>query len=91
MANTIPKTTVRKINKKLVESLENYQKMIGYMAGDLPLQCLCLPKKCERALIDAGFLRVYELFDLNLIEIEGIDIVGARQLTACLNQFISMR
>lgn len=91
MTNTIPKTTVRKINKKLVESLGNYQKMMGYMAADLPVQALCLPKRYEKALLSSGILRVFELFDLDLVEIEGIGVVGARHLTASLNEFVSIR
>ncbi len=90
MSKTIPKTVVRKINKKLVESLGNYQKMMEYMAADLPVQCLCLPKRYEKALLSNGLLRIFELFDLNLVEIEGIGVVGARDITASLNKFISV-
>jgi hypothetical protein len=90
MSKTIPKTVVRKINKKLVESLGNYQKMMGYMGADLPIESLCLSKKVEKVLINAGFLRIFELFDLDLFEIEGIDVIGARELTSSLNKFIAM-
>lgn len=91
MSKTIPKTIVKKINKKLLESLGNYRKMVGYMGADLPIECLCLPQRYEKALIDNGIVRVFELFDIDLTKIEGIGKVGIGYLTASLNQFLSMR
>jgi len=91
MVKTIPKRVVKQINKKLLESLDHYKKMLGYMGADLPIGSLCLPKRYEKVLLDNGILRIYELFDRDLAKIEGIGKVGVRHLTAGLDQFLSMR
>lgn len=90
MVKTIPKATVKKINKKLVECLDNYRKFMNCMAADLPIGCLCLPECDEKALLDNNIRRVFELFDLDLTEIKGLSESGRRNLTACLNEFLSM-
>jgi len=81
---------IREINKKLVESLQNYRNIVNYMAGDMPIGCLCLLPKYEKALLDHGCLRIYDLFNCDLTKIKGIGKIGVRHLTASLNQFISM-
>jgi len=81
---------IKKINKKLIESLQNYRKMTTYMNGDMPIGCLCLSKAIETALINAGFLRIYDLFDRDLTEIKGLGAVRIRDLTSRLNEFLAM-
>ncbi len=83
-------TDIRKINKKLLESLHNYRDMVKYMGGDMPIGCLCLPKKYEKKLFEQGILRVYDLFNRDLTKIKGIGKVGIGYLTSSLNQFLSM-
>lgn len=87
----LSKTTIKQINKKFVQSLQNYQKIISYMGGDMPIGVLCLPKAIEKALLNSGFDRVYDLFDCDLTKIKGIGKTRIRDLTASLEQFISMR
>lgn len=87
----IKETDIKKINKKLLESLQNYRKVMSYMIGDMPIGVLCLPKPIEKALLNNGLLRVYDLFDRDLTKIKGIGKVRVRDLTASLDQFISMR
>jgi len=87
----LKKSEVRKINKKLLESLQNYRKFVACMSGDLPIGCLCLPKTTEKILIKNGFQRIYDLFDVDLTKIKGIGEVRIRDLTAGLDQFLSMR
>ena len=84
------KTHIRKINKKLNESLENYKDIVRYMGADLPIGCLCLPQKYEKKLLDNGILRIYDLFNRDLTKIKGIGKVGVGYLTASLQQFIPM-
>ena len=91
MSKTIPKATIKKINKKLHESLHNYRKMIVYMCADLPIESLCLPKRYEKALIDNGLLRIYDLFNRDLREIKGIGEIGVKYLAARLDEFLAMR
>ena len=56
------------INKKLLESLENYNKMILYSITDIPLGCLCLDSKTEEILFKNGFRRVFDLVDVDLLD-----------------------
>lgn len=87
----IKKSIVKKINKKFLESLQNYRKMISYMVGDMPIGILCLPKNIENKLRKNGIDRVYDLFDRDLRKIKGIGKVGAGYITSSLDQFISIR
>jgi hypothetical protein len=84
------KSDIKKINKKLTEGLQNYRKMMSYMAGDVPIQSLCLPKTIETILLNNGLLRVYDLFDRDLTEIKGLGTVRCRDLTSRLDQFLAM-
>lgn len=86
----LSKSNIRKINKKLVESLHNYRNMVTYMGGDMPIGCLCLPDKYERALLNDGCLRIYDLFNRDLTKIKGIGKIGIGYLTSSLDQFLSM-
>lgn len=87
----LSKSQIKKINKKLLESLQNYRNFVSYMAGDVPIGVLCLPKATEKALLNNGFLRVYDLFNADLAEIKGIGKVRIRDLTSSLDQFLAMR
>lgn len=79
-----------KINKKFLESLENYRKLLKIMGGDMPIECLCLPKKSEKVLISYGFLRIYDLINADFSKVEGLNDVAMRDLTSRMDQFFSM-
>lgn len=81
---------IKKINKELAKSLQNYRQVINYMAADMPIGCLCLSRSTEKALVDAGVARVYDLFGLDLAEIKGLGAVRTRELTTCLDKFLAM-
>lgn len=81
---------MQKLKKELFNKFEEYKKTINYMAADAPIEILCLPKKIESILLDQGFLRVYDLFNIDLIKIKGIGKTRIRDLTSCLDQFFSM-
>ena len=87
----INKSTAKKINKKLLESLDNYRKFVSYMAGDMPIECMCLDKTIQKILLSNGIFRVYDLFDRDLSKIKGIGKVRSGNLNASLEQFISLR
>jgi hypothetical protein len=80
----------QKINKKLLESLENYQQMMTRSVCDVPIGCLCLDKKTEKILSDNGFRRVFDLIDADLTEIKGLGNVRIGRITASLSQFLSV-
>lgn len=86
----LSKSEIKKINKKLLESLQNYRKFMTYMSGDVPIGVLCLSKPIEKALLDNGILRVYDLFDRDLAKIKGIGKVRRRDLAASLDKFLAM-
>jgi len=89
--DSLNETEKIKIQKKLVESLQNYRKTMSYMVGDAPIGVLCLPKSVEKALVNSGLLRVYDLFDRDLTKIKGVGKVGVGHLTSSLHEFLSMR
>jgi hypothetical protein len=86
----IDEATAREINKKYIESLQNYKRMMTCMVADVPIETLCLPKTVQTILLKNGFRRVFELIDLDLTEIKGIGVLRARDLASRLNQFIAM-
>lgn len=87
----LKKSVVKNINKKVLESLQNYRKTLAYMVGDMPIGALCLPKATETLLLNSGYSRVYDLFDCDLTKIKGIGKVRVRDIAASLEQFIAMR
>jgi len=78
------------INKKLLESLENYNKMLKQSIADVPLGCLCLDEKIEKILFKNGFRRVFDLIDTDFTKIKGLGIIRIGKITASLNQFLSI-
>jgi len=81
---------MKKLKEELAKKFEDYQKTLKFMAADVPIEVLCLPKPIEKILIDEGLLRIYDLFNLNFVEIKGLGVVRINQLTTRLDQFFSM-
>jgi hypothetical protein len=79
-----------RLKQELKQKIEEYNKTIRYMLADAPIGVLCLPPTTESILIDQGFLRVYDLFDADLIKIKGIGITRLNQITTGLDKFLSM-
>ena len=88
--DAILKREMNKINLELLKSLGNYQKTLSFMLADAPIGCLCLPKTIETILLNEGCLRIYDLFDRDFTEIEGLGVARIRDLTTCLDKFFSM-
>ena len=89
--DNIERTLVlQKIKDELLKSYSEYQKILIHMASDAPISILCLSKPLEKILINAGLLRVYDLFDADFVKIKGIGDVRLRELTTSLEQFASM-
>lgn len=84
------KSTIKKINKKLLESLQNYRKFMHYSQGDLPIGALCLPKDTEKLLLKNGFVRIYDLFEADFTKVKGLGKVRLGYLTSSLNKFLAM-
>ena len=81
---------MEKLRQELRKKFQEYQNTIKYMLADAPIEILCLPQTIEKLLLDQGFLRIYDLFDVDLIEIKGFGASRVKQLTASLDKFFSM-
>lgn len=81
---------MEKLKQELKKSLDSYQSKLKYMLSDVPISVLCLSSSLEKLLIDKGFLRVYDLFDVDFVKIKGLGAIRIRQLTSSLDQFLSM-
>jgi len=81
---------MKKIKKELLKRLKEYEKTMNFMACDAPIEILCLDKPIQKALIDHGFLRVYDLINRDFIEVEGLNESRIRNLTTCLDKFFAM-
>jgi hypothetical protein len=79
-----------KLKEELRKKFTDYQTTMKFMLADAPIEILCLPQATEKILLDQGFLRIYDLFNIDLIEIKGIGIVRVKQLAASLDKFFSM-
>lgn len=81
---------MQKLRQEVFKRFDEYRNTIAHMASDAPISTLCLPKKVEKSLLDHGLLRIYDLFQCDFTEVKGLNEVLIRDLTARLNQFLSM-
>lgn len=79
-----------KVNEELKKTVTYYKKNLKYMAADAPIGVLCLPKRIETCLNNAGLDRIYDVFDFDLAKVKGLGDVGRRYLTTALDEFLSM-
>ena len=81
---------INKINKEVLTSFDRYKKSLEYMASDIAIEALCLPKPIENVLLRNNIKRIYDLIDLDLTKIKGLGRIRRGQLAASLNQFLAM-
>lgn len=81
---------IQKIKQEVIKRFKEYQTTMKYMAADAPIEILCLPSQIEKILLDQGFLRIYDLFDVDLVKIKGLGVARIRDLTSSLDKFFSM-
>jgi hypothetical protein len=81
---------MQKIKEEVLKKFSEYRTLIQYMATDAPIEILCLPKPIEKILLSNRLFRVYDLFNVDFVEIKGLGEARIRQLTTCLDQFFSM-
>ncbi len=79
-----------KLKQELRQKFSDYQKTMKFMLADAPIEILCLQPALQNILTDQGFLRVYDLFDVDLVKIKGLGVVRVKQLTSSLDKFFSM-
>ena len=81
---------MQKLKKELQKRFSDYQKTMKFMTADAPISILCLPSSTQKVLLNSGLLRIYDLFDVDLIKIEGLNEARISDLTTRLDQFFSM-
>ena len=81
---------IQNLRQELAKKFKDYENTMKYMLADAPIGILCLDPKIEKILLDEGFLRVYDLFNIDLIKVKGLGAVRMRDLTASLDKFFSM-
>lgn len=81
---------MKKIKEEVFKKFSEYRNTLNFMACDAPLSTLCLPSAIETALLGHGCLRIYDLLDCDFVKVKGLGVTRIRELTACLDQFISM-
>lgn len=79
-----------KLKQELKKKFDDYQTTMKFMLADAPIQILCLNPRVETILLDEGFLRIYDLFNADLVKVKGLGIVRIKELTTRLDQFFSM-
>jgi len=86
----IDEMQLKKFKQELLKSYSDYTKTLQYMVSDVPISMLNLPKSIENILLSNGFLRVYDLINVDFTKIKGLGDTRIRHLTASLDQFFSM-
>lgn len=79
-----------KLKQELRQKFQEYQTTMKFMLADAPIEVLCLNPAIEKILLDQGFLRIYDLFNVDLVKIKGFGAVRIRNLTSSLDKFFSM-
>lgn len=81
---------MKEIQEQIVKKFKDYRNTINYMAADAPIETLCLAPAIEKALLDHGLLRIYDLLDCDLTKVKRLGVRRIDLLTTSLNQFFSM-
>lgn len=71
--NETPDEKVYVLNREELEkNLIHYRNVVNCLGANVPIACLCLPKKIENILVKAGFILVYDLLYRDFRKIKGI-------------------
>ena len=81
---------MQRLREELKKKFDEYQTTMKYMLADAPIQVLNLPTSVEKILLNEGFLRIYDLFNVDFVKIKGLGITRIRNLTSSLDKFFSM-
>lgn len=79
-----------RLKKELKKKFSDYEVTMKYMLADAPIEILCLKSDVQSILLREGFLRIYDLFNVDLIKVKGLGVVRIKELTTRLDQFFSM-
>ena len=79
-----------RLKQELRKKFHEYEVTMKYMLADAPIEILCLKPAIQDILLSEGLLRIYDLFNVDLVKVKGLGIVRIKELTARLDQFFSM-
>ncbi len=79
-----------KLKQELRKKFSDYETTMKFMLADAPIEVLCLKPSIETILLNQGLLRIYDLFNVDLVEVKGLGVVRVKELTTRLDQFFSM-
>lgn len=81
---------LERVKNEVLKKFEDYRMTMKFLAADAPIAVLCLNPEIEKILSDHGFLRIYDLFDVDFVKIKGLGVARIRHLTTSLDKFFSM-
>lgn len=73
--------------EELQKNLNHYRNVVNCLGANVPIECLCLPKKVEKALIKDGFILIYDLLYRDFREVRGIGKVTFDLIASRLDEF----
>lgn len=79
-----------KLKQEIRKKFHEYEVTMKYMLADAPIEILCLKPAIQDILLSEGLLRIYDLFNVDLVKVKGLGVVRIKELTARLDQFFSM-
>ena len=78
---------VKLTKEDLEKNLNHYRNVVNCLGANVPIGCLCLPKKVENALKAEGFILIYDLLYRDFREVKGIGEGTLDLITSRLDEF----
>lgn len=79
-----------RLKQELRKKFHEYEVTMKFMLADAPIEVLCLKPAIQDILLNEGLLRIYDLFNVDLVKVKGLGVVRIKELTSRLDQFFSM-
>ncbi len=76
--------------EELEKNLNHYRNVVNCLSANVPIECLCLPKKIQNALIKDGFILVYDLMYRDFRKVKGIGKIAFDLIASRIDEFGTM-
>ena len=76
--------------EELQKNLIHYRNVVNALGANVPIACMCLPKKVENALKKEGFELIYDLMYRDFREIKGIGPQNFDLIASRLDDFVTV-
>lgn len=73
------------------QNFMHYRDVVNCLGANVPIECLCLPSKIEKALLAEGFRLVYDLLYRDFREVKGIGRISFDLIASRLDEFGTVR